>query len=103
MNKAEYAEYEARVKAFFEREGLECLSSQPLDFDAEESEYGEPYFSWSPCDCCGDPLGGNREDMCGYNPKENTIQKGYSVCSDCVYYLANGCLPDSEMPVDDTY
>ncbi len=85
MNKAEYQEYEARVKAFFDSEGITNLSS--ID--------GEPYYSKSRCDCChAGP--GDREDCNGYIPA--TKQTGYySVCTDCVYYAEYGCLDDKTM------
>ena len=101
MTKEEYAEYELAVADFFEREGINCLSSQPTNPDKrddEEWEYNpDPYFSWQPCDCCGRPLGGNREDMCGYNPTTKEVQRDYSICVDCVYYVEYGCLDDTTM------
>jgi len=44
MTKKEYKEYQERVSAFFEREGINNLS-------LEEGE--EAYFSGRPCECCG--------------------------------------------------
>ncbi len=96
MTATEYTKYEQAIADFFTREGLNCLSSQPLD-DSDEPEYGEPYFSWRPCDCCGSHLGGNREDMCGYNPTTKEVQRDYSVCVDCVYYVEYGVLDDMTM------
>ncbi len=94
------SEFVKAIKDFFEKEGINCLSQQPLDDTVEEFEYDEPYFSWSPCDCCGDHLGGDREDMCGYNPTMDRIQKDYKVCMDCASYLANGDFPpDMEMDI----
>lgn len=89
MNKKQYADYENRVAEFFEREGLNCLT--------ELEERGEPYFSWQPCDCCGSSLGGDRYDCNGYNPTTKEIQDGYSVCTNCLYYIAYGCLDDVTM------
>ncbi len=85
MNKAEYQEYEARVKAFFDSEGITNLSS--ID--------GESYYSKHLCDCCHD-IAGDREDCNGYNPTTGQIQE-YSVCTDCVYYAEYGCLDDKTM------
>lgn len=101
MNAKEYADYEKAVADFMEREGLNCLSSQPTNpdkADNEEWQYDtDPYFSWRSCDCCGSPLGGNREDMCGYNPTTKEVQRDYSCCVDCVYYAAYGRLDDRTM------
>ncbi len=57
MTKAEYAEYQQAVADFFEREGIANLFGS-----------GESFFSWCPCDCCGRPEGGDREEASGYNP-----------------------------------
>lgn len=89
MTKKEYAEYEESVRAFFEKEGLNCLSA----IDNEP----EPYFSWQPCDCCGSPLGGDREECHGYNPTTKEIQGPYQVCTDCIYYNEYGQLDDMTM------
>jgi hypothetical protein len=112
MNKAEYAEYETAVANFFEREGIENLTSGHItcpectvEFDDNDKcpECGtsrecwnEPFFSWSPCDCCGSHLGGNREHATGYNRKAKEISK-YTICEDCVYYAEYGRLDDTTM------
>lgn len=88
MTKQEYADYEAAVKVFFEKEGINCLSS---DADSDEA-----YFSWRHCDCCCRPLGGMRHDAKGYNPTTKEIYE-YSVCTDCVYYAEYGQLDDMTM------
>jgi len=94
MNKKEYAEYEAAVADFFEREGINCLSS-----DSNEYEEGcvEPHFSWRACDCCNRPLGGDRYCCSGYNPETKEVQDGYSICTDCYYYAEYGHLDDMTM------
>lgn len=97
MDKQEYAEYEQAVKDFFEREGINCLSQQPIDPDAEEFEYNpDSYFSNSSCDCCGG-LPGDRRDCSGYNPTTKEVQSDYSICPDCEYYAEYGCLDDTTM------
>ena len=112
MNKAEYAEYESDVAAFFEREGIDNLSTGHHecpechvawdDADncpqcgADRECMDEPYFSWRSCDCCGSHLGGNREHATGYNLTTKQIQE-YSVCEDCAYYSAYGRLDDTTM------
>ncbi len=97
MNKQEYAEYENSVKCFVEREGINCLSQQPIDPDADEYEYEtDSYFSWRPCDCCGG-LAGDRSDCSGYNPTTKEVQSDYSICPDCEYYAEHGRLDDMQM------
>lgn len=44
---------EARVKAGMERTGHLVVIS-------DENGYIHTYFSWNPCDACGDRLGGDR-------------------------------------------
>lgn len=86
MTHQSYAEYEAAFKRFFENEGIVNLSS------ASE----EPYFSWTVCDCCQRPMGGNCYDATGYNPTTKEVQE-YSVCEDCVYYAEYGQLDNKTM------
>ena len=90
MTEAQEKAYEAAVAAFFIRESLSSLTD--MGTDEEPCEY---YFSWSPCDVCGDTYGGNRMDMSGYNDTTKEIQDGYKVCEDCALYIANGDLPSS--------
>jgi hypothetical protein len=49
------------------------------------------HFSWTPCDCCGSQLGGDREVCHGLIDGE--LWHG-NACMDCVAYLANGEEPD---------
>ena len=83
--KADYKEYQQRVEAFFEREGIANLTSD-----------GESYFSWHDCECCHRDLGGNRYDCTGYNFTDRNIYE-YSVCTDCLYYAEYGQLDDQTM------
>lgn len=87
MTRNQYRRYEANVREFFEREGIENLSGEPDQ---------EGFFSWSPCDCCGSDLGGNREHATGYNRTTNQVQE-YVVCVDCIYYAEYGRLDDTTM------
>ena len=113
-------EYIWSVDNFFNKEGLDSLSQGTMtcpdcfqinkegnaynngdkcldkdcNFDFKES-LSESYFSWSPCDVCNRPEGGDRYDMVGYNPTTKEIQGGYSVCVDCTIYIANDDLPQS--------
>jgi len=94
MNKQEYKEYEEAVADFFQGEGINCLSADP---DHYEEGCIEPHFSWSPCDCCCRPEGGDRTYCCGYNPTTKEVQDGYSICNDCYYYAEYGRLDDTTM------
>lgn len=48
-------------------------------------------FSWRPCACCGDPLGGERYEAKAirWNPKARatiSVMRGsFWVCPDCIY------------------
>lgn len=110
MNKTEYADYVASVKAFFEREGIQNLTGGHIncpDCGTEfEDEYcpkcgmerelvNEPFFSWMPCVCCGSHLGGDREHATGWDGKN--VREYYCVCSDCIYFAEHGCLDDQTM------
>ena len=90
-NKQDYMEYQKAVNDFFKREGIMNLS--PV---CNEDETNEPFFSWTPCECCGRPLGGDRETCSGYNPKTKEVYE-YDVCLDCVYYAEYGELDDMTM------
>lgn len=92
--KERYAQYQQNVHEFLLREGLEDLTT---DFDEETGDVAEPHFSWSPCDCCRSPLGGDRYKCSGYNYTLGEVQMGYSLCVDCVYYMAYGRLDDQSM------
>ena len=85
--KKDYEEYKQRVAAFMQRENINCLS-----FNSDR----EPYFSWRPCECCGDTLGGNRYDVAGYNNADKEIYL-YAVCPDCLCYTEYGQLDDMTM------
>lgn len=89
MNKKQYKEFQKNFKDFFIKEEIDCMSSK-------EQEQ-EPYFSSWPCDCCGSPLRGNRQDYIAYNPKRKEIQGSYSICIDCIYYNEYGHLDDLTM------
>lgn len=121
MTKKEYREYEQAVADFFEREGIQHLSSGRItcvECGANLHEDGccdeacpkcgasydmmnESHFSWSPCDCCQRPLGGDRYPANGYRPPDEGETKGecleYNICTDCVYYAEYGRLDDTTM------
>jgi hypothetical protein len=100
-NKAQYEQYQADVAAFIARDGLSFLSTGTWDYQGEHDEprpenwNDEPWFSWTPCECCGCPLGGNRWYLHARD-KENLIAQ-YVICEDCVYYVEYGCLDDATM------
>lgn len=56
---------------------------------------GEPHFSWSSCDSCGSHLGGDRHPAHGVakNGEQETIVH-LDVCTDCLFYIANGDEPE---------
>lgn len=87
MTKEEYEEYTKIVNTFFKTEGVTNLSIIP-DKD--------PYFSWTPCDCCQSPLGGDRYDANGYNLETKEILE-FTVCTDCIYFAEYGQLDDMTM------
>jgi len=86
--KKDYARYCGLVSAFMESEGINCLTTRGDDC--------EPFFSWSPCDCCNRDLGGDRYKACGFNPTTKEIQD-YEICTDCLYYAEYGQLDDQAM------
>lgn len=91
MNGAEYADYQERVKEFFEEEGIRNLS-----LEEDENGNSESWFSMNPCDCCGRPLGGDRFNASGWNPETKEVQK-YEVCWDCIYMAEYGELEGEPM------
>ena len=100
-SKAEYAQYEADVAEFVAREGISFLSTSCNEPDWMEGDSeGEPWFSWSPCECCGCSLGGNREYLYAKAPEGTVGPDGiaqYIICEDCVYYVNYGRLDDATM------
>lgn len=78
--------------------GRSCECSSCSDFDPEIGDEGS--FSWSSCDACGSSLGGNRHAAHGLiSPKKyarRTEVIHLDVCTDCLFYTANGDLPEGE-------
>jgi hypothetical protein len=76
--------------------GSSCECSSCEDFDAEVGDEGS--FSWSSCDACGSSLGGTRHAAHGLiSPKKyakRTEVIHLDVCTDCLFYTANGDLPE---------
>lgn len=112
MNNQEYAEYQETVKNFFEREGINNLSStavcgncdknhfkdpnEPCEHCGSENINCEPFFSWLSCDCCNSGLGGDKYNCTGYHPETGKIFT-YSICADCLHYTEYGQLDDMTM------
>ena len=81
MTTQEYELFKQNVESFFKTEGIDRLTHTTVN---------EPSFSHQPCECCGSPLGGNRYEMAGWNVRTRAVYGMYSVCVDCVQYIANG-------------
>lgn len=90
-NRADYAEYEERVREFFAREGIDSLTSV-----GNEDNPAQTDFSSRPCEVCRRPLAGTRLLASGYNPTIECVQV-YEICTDCEYYAAYGRLDDQTM------
>lgn len=86
MTKREYAEYEATVDAFFNRDGIDNLTSK-----GEEG-----YVSSHGCDCCGNSLQQVLYEATGYNREKDAVYE-YQICEDCVMYGEYGRLDDTKM------
>lgn len=92
MTKAEYDDYVARVKAFY--------GANIGDYNNSFStiEYGdETFFSWSPCECCKRPLGGDRYEVSICVADSTEILTSLAICTDCYYYSHYGQLDDMTM------
>jgi hypothetical protein len=64
MTTAEYRTYEETVNTFLHSEGIRNLSC---------GEDCCPSFSWSPCECCKRPEGGDRHDMTAYHEETKQV------------------------------
>lgn len=112
MTTQQYADYEARVAHYLD--GLEFVSTgacpgcqecglghvSGIHDEAEMSQRdydlaNEPHFSWSPCEICDSPLGGDRHPWHA-RTKDGKLVHG-TCCSDCMYYLNFGKLDDTTM------
>lgn len=93
MTKTEYAAYEKSVADFLTRENCKAGCNSPCM--TEDGDH-QAFFSWRPCECCGSPLGGDREE---YEFARNDAEPNFTakICMDCVYYLVYGKLGDTTM------
>lgn len=77
--------------------GTSCQCPQCEDSDPENSEGS---FSWQDCDTCNSGLGGDRHAAHGLiNYKKHERRKHLihlDVCTDCLFFIANGDLPDGD-------
>ena len=107
MNCKQYNEFCSAVQEFFELEGINNLSLAVSEEDShcpscEQEQPFEAWFSWSPCECCSRPLGGDRVHATGFNPVTREIQC-YDICPDCLYFATYGQLDDQTMlDIEDT-
>lgn len=53
----------------------------------------EGSFSWRPCEGCGSSLGGQRYAAHGLMPGLDNELCHFEVCTDCLFYIANGDVP----------
>ena len=51
-------------------------------------------FSDDPCETCRSRLGGSRHALAAIKPGTNEEPLHYSVCQNCLFYVANGDLPE---------
>lgn len=86
---ADYQEYQKQVASFLADNRVQVGCHGPYD------SRSEPFFSWSPCECCQRNLGGNRETYSFSTLEQETFNA--AICTDCVYYLAYGQLDDLTM------
>jgi hypothetical protein len=80
----------------------ECQSAFGMDEEELAAAYSngevcdEGSFSKSSCDCCGSSLGGDRYAAHGIDkvgvPNAQIIH--FDICSDCLFYIANGDVPE---------
>ena len=112
MTKQEYAEYVKAVNK--ELGGLTAISSglcagcgtcaDAYDFDDEEAfseaisngnVCDEPSFSWSRCEVCGRPEGGDRYAVHAVGSGDTILH--FDACVDCVYFIEYDKLDDTTM------
>jgi hypothetical protein len=87
MTKEEYKKYQEKFNSFLLKNNIYSFS--PV-------QNSEPYFSKSPCNCCGTSLYGNREKVSAFQEKTKEILF-FECCQDCIYYAAYGQLDDMTM------
>jgi hypothetical protein len=81
MNKEQYAKYQKAVESFLVNNSVKPGCHGP------KGEQAKPFFSRSPCECCGSETGGNRETY-SFDTTLDAAPFEADVCVDCAYYLA---------------
>ena len=93
-DKEDYEEYKRRVHQFLEHNLITTLN--PV-FDEETGEWHGSEFSWTPCECCGRALGGERVEADAYSQIRDEIVGPFEVCYDCIHFLEYEQLDDLTM------
>ncbi len=86
-----------------ESDDCECFDvstvDEPSEHDMDMANEGS--FSWDDCDSCGSTFGGDRyaahaihHDAFGPNARRPNDVHHISICSDCLFFHANGDEPD---------
>lgn len=73
-------------------EGLDFVSPGIIEDCKECPDIDESHFSWSPCDCCGSSLGGDRHAAHGRDKNGELVH--LDICVDCLMFIANGDEPE---------
>lgn len=79
-----------------------CGGEGTVDVDRDDYELiqraEEPHFSWHACDCCDSRLGGDRHPAHGWLKRDGhpDLLVHLNICTDCLFYLANGDVPEDE-------
>jgi len=93
----------SEIISSFEKEGENivvagCINPGPNGencHDCESCEM-EAEFSWQSCEMCNSSLGGSRHALAKIFPGTSQEPIYYSVCMDCLFFAANGDLPEEE-------
>ncbi len=68
-----------------------CIVDTKSEMIADEGS-----FSWCPCGICGSSLAGNRYHWhwLSGEPGDYTLEHESDCCTDCLFFMANGDLPE---------
>ena len=90
------------IVSAFEKEGPHIVVGGCLNLGYGESCYEcesckmEAEFSRQSCEMCNSSLAGSRYALAKIFPGTNQESIYYSVCADCLFFAANGDLPEDE-------
>lgn len=77
---------EQKIREFMKTEGLSTLNE--IDSDSSKDQL------WKNCDICSnvstDYTGTIIYECEGFNLKTHTVQNGYQICDDCLYFINYG-------------